>query len=154
MIFFLQLHQILISQREIKIIDNGNFYFHNVVFLSITYSGTGGAISFYSSSELTNKILIEETLFSECKTTSNERGGAIYFEYYGDCQFHLVCGNDCKTNSNQYGQFCSLYSYTNHKYFLSFKLTSVINCYNFVSGSWATIHFLYGTQTLDNIKYF
>jgi hypothetical protein len=107
--------------------ENGNIYIKNLLFLGITNNlGHGGALSFISSPSSSNQVLIEFTLFSECKVTSTYYGGAIYFEKYGDFKFHFVCGFDCQTNS-QSGQFSYILASENNNN-ISLILISIIKC--------------------------
>jgi hypothetical protein len=126
------------------IISTGlSYYFKNCLFLSISSNLSGGAI--YFSGGNSGKVFFEEILFFLCQTTNNQKGGAIYFEEYGDCKFLFVCGNACISNND--GQFSYLSTNSDQNNYLSLNLTSIINCTNYDSKSY-TIYFLYGIHHL------
>jgi hypothetical protein len=73
-----------------------------------TSTSHGGA--FYCTS--VTYLLVESSSFFSC-TTSNQFGGAIYFENSnGQCVLHEVCGYDCYsayTSGSSVGQFAYIY---------------------------------------------
>jgi hypothetical protein len=75
-----------------------NVYLLNCFFISITSTGSGGALYFYNS---VSYLLVESTSFFSCKT-SGGNGGAIYFQNtdIGQCVLHEVCGYDCCTTDS------------------------------------------------------
>ena len=66
-----------------------------------TSSGSGGAISYSSSSD--SKLLVEYSFFNGCNCTLY--GGAIFFAYEGQCVLSFVCGVKCNTGKDCFGQF-------------------------------------------------
>jgi hypothetical protein len=82
-------------------------YVSNCLFISITSTSDGGALSCTSVTYL----LIESTSFISCKTSS-QYGGAIYFDNSsGQCVLHEVCGYDCcstYTGTYTYSQFAHI----------------------------------------------
>jgi hypothetical protein len=121
--------------------NSGNLYFFNLYFLKLINSGgAGGALSITGTGN--NQILIEKTLFSHCKTTS-DNGGAIFFENYGHLIFHQICGYDCNTGTTtSFGQFCQCSSHPNNTYNISLFSSSIIHSMNNNNGY--TVHWIYG----------
>jgi hypothetical protein len=125
--------------------SSGFIYIQNVQFLSITNTTAGGALKFETSNG-ENYLLIEESLFSQCKTTEAVSGGAVYFNNYGYCIFHEICGYDCNTGSHSSGQFCLCDTNTNNNYNLSMFSSSVHSSIN-NQREWP-IFFSYGKQNM------
>jgi hypothetical protein len=65
-----------------------NVYVHDCVFRSCSSSSNGGTISCSSN---VYRLLVEETSFISCKTSSSN-GGGIYFnnQNYGECVFSRI----------------------------------------------------------------
>jgi hypothetical protein len=134
--------------------DNGSIYFTNTIFINITHSGEGGALYFYSSSFISNKVLIEESFFIECRTTSSGMGGgAVYLSQYGDCIFRLVCGSGCFSYSNVQGQFCYLSTESDKSNFI-FSISSLVSNINSIGNYLSYLlygnHFFQSTNISNN----
>ena len=82
----------------------------NSLFHDCTSTKNGGAISCSTSIQ---RIFIEETTFTTCKTT-NSYGGGIYFSNtgYGQCAIFRTCSFNCSlTSSNiSFGQYAYIYT--------------------------------------------
>jgi hypothetical protein len=126
--------------------NQGNLYFTNLVFISISNPSQGGALFFSITS--TNNVLIEKTMFTHCKTTTASQGGAIYFFNYGSLIFHQICSYDCTTGGTGtiYGQFCYCLTNSNNQYNLSLISSSIINSIN--NNGQRTIDLVYGTHLI------
>ena len=85
-------------------------------------------------------ILIEETTFTECHTTSYSCG-AIYFDYVGNCCLVKVCGYKCSTGSNYYYQFDYVEAYS---YNSNINDSSIAYSYNSNINAWYTMYHGYG----------
>jgi hypothetical protein len=126
-----------------------NVYVSNCLFISITSSSDGGALSCTSMSCL----LIESSSFFSCKT-SGQMGGAVYFENRDSGQFvlHEVCGNDCYLTSGPYGQF----ALTRVKYDASSKnhinYSSFARCVNENSNAHYTVCLEYGINYCPSVN--
>ena len=78
---------------------SSSVWVHDCIFeLKNTFYGSGGAISYTKSKSL---LLVEKSIFSQCKSTST--GGAIY-KSSGECVVKQCCGLQCYSTSNP-GQF-------------------------------------------------
>jgi hypothetical protein len=117
-------------------------YVLNCLFISITSTSNGGALSCTAVTYL----LIETSTFFLCKT-SGSYGGAIYFSNSGgQCVLHEVCGNDCcVTISSSWGQFISM----NKCYY-----RSAIQCTPFGDSNSVTCSFSYSSFTDNNATYY
>jgi hypothetical protein len=91
-------------------------------------------------------VLIEKSLLDSCKTNNSSGGGAIYFYNYGYFLLYQICGYDCATCGNFWGQFCGIESNSNNVYNSSLFSSSIINSFN--SNSEETIRIVHGR---DNI---
>ena len=84
-------------------VTSGTVYVFNSFFVHVEYlSGSGGAISFTSSSD-SSILLVEETTFLSCRSSS--RGGGIYFYDKGSAVLNKVCSFNCSStggNGNFY----------------------------------------------------
>jgi hypothetical protein len=107
--------------RTIQTPQYANVHVSNCLFISITSTANGGALSCTSVTIL----LVESSSFFTCKT-SGQYGGAIYFsDSSGQSVLHEVCGYDCcsiYSGSGSWGQFSSIgvkndassYNYANY----------------------------------------
>ena len=115
------------KEKRITLSTDGLYRFYKCSFIDQS-AETGGSI--YISTNGNNvKILIEDSLFYKCYSTSaTGYGGAIYSEGNGQFIVHRTCGDACHTTflsgqtSETHGQF--LFSSTN-KGFLLFVLLSL-----------------------------
>jgi hypothetical protein len=128
--------------------NHGNIYIKNSQFKGIQSSGNGGCLKFTVTTGSSNFVVIEETLFYQCKTTdTTSNGGCIYFVDYGSLIFDQICGYDCNTGEAALGQFCYCSSNSGNIYNISMFSSSIINTYNINGNNPAyTIYFLYGKQ--------
>ena len=82
-----------------------NIYVYDSLFKDIESIKCGGAIS--STNGFSTRLCIEETIFSQCKT-SGIIGGAVYFCCGGksQCVIYRVCGFNCSSliQEESYGQ--------------------------------------------------
>jgi hypothetical protein len=87
--------------------NSPNVYVHDCVFRSCTNTGNGGAL--YCSGSVI-KLLVEQSSFISCRTSSSN-GGGIFFQNTnnGECVLCRVCGFDClTTTSGSRGQFARI----------------------------------------------
>ena len=89
----------------------------NSLFHDCTSSSNGGAVS--SSSTSVNRMFIEDTTFTTCKTTSYY-GGWIFFQNTnnGECVIFHTCGFDCSSkysgsSSSTLGQYAFIQTKSN-----------------------------------------
>jgi hypothetical protein len=121
------------TYRSKPTLSGTSVYVSNCLFISITSTSDGGALSCTSVTHL----LIESTSFFSCKTSS-QNGGAIYFSYSsGQCVLHEVCGYDCCSTYTgySYGQFAKIVvnnAVTSKNYV---NYSSITRCINKRSGS-------------------
>ena len=96
----------------------------------------------YCSSSSIN-ILIEETTFTECHTTSYS-GGAIYFNVVGNCCLVKVCGYKCSTLSDFYYQFDYIRVPDSDSNINTVNDSSIAYSYNSNIDAWYTMRHDYG----------
>jgi hypothetical protein len=106
-------------------LSSGGAYVHNSLFQNLAGSSAGGAI--YCNSVTVN-VLIEETSFIYC-TTSSGRGGALYLYKISECIITKVCGSRCRATSDHcmFGWACLTDSYDKRN---SFFHSSVCNTFD------------------------
>jgi hypothetical protein len=97
--------------------SKSDVYISNCLFETCTSSTYGGAVS--SSSTSVNRMMIEGSTFTSCKTT-NTRGGGIYFynTNNGECVIFHTCCFDCSskysgTSYNTVGQYAFIQTKSN-----------------------------------------
>jgi hypothetical protein len=135
------------NQNNTRIIySSGIYHLSHLLFIVINSSLAGDPLSFTSGTN--NQILIEETLFSQCRTIGSYEGGAIYFNNYGDCQFSLVCGSSCNTGGSKHGQFYQCIIPTTQKSNFTIHLSSFFYYITRNSGYGCTILFYYGNHNI------
>jgi hypothetical protein len=89
-----------------------NAYVYNCLFRSLTNSNDGGAL--YCSSSV-NKLLVEQSSFISCRTTSGSGGGVLFYNMgKGECVLSRICGFDC--SATVYGQFARIITRTGINY--------------------------------------
>jgi hypothetical protein len=129
-----------------------NVYVHDCFFQSCSSSSHGGAISCGSS---VYKLLVEQTSFVSC-STSNQRGGAIYFysTSYGECILSRICGFDCSSTnpSNSWGQFAHTNTKTDATYKNYVNDSTFTHSTNWNSGSYETLWLQYGNILCPSIN--
>ena len=131
------------QNTRITTYGSNNFYLLDSIFILLTTSSTGGAITLTS---LTLNLLIEKTSFYSCNSDSD--GGGVYFNCPGSCVFNLICGEKC------YGHHGSLLfcltsnSLKNEAHFLS-----CVRCPNSLTlGVRYSLYFDNGFQNLKNVN--
>jgi hypothetical protein len=120
-------------------------YISNCLFISITSTSSGGALSCSTS---VSYFLAESSSFLSCKASS--AGGAIYFSNTnsGECVLHKVCGYDCCTTGSAYAQFARIYA--NRKNYINYSsFTRSVNEY---SGSWYLLELSYGNIICPSVN--
>jgi hypothetical protein len=123
--------------------SSSSVYVSNCLFISISSTGSGGALYCGSATY----FLVELTSFFTCSTTNNH-GGAIYFSYgSGQCVLHKVCGYDCcstYTSSNPHYQFAyiSVNNSVSSKNYINYS--SISRCVNDFSNSYYILCLIYG----------
>jgi hypothetical protein len=123
--------------------SGGNVYVSSCLFISITSTGNGGALSCTSVSY----FLVESSSFFSCKT-SGGYGGAINFYNTNSGQSVLdeVCCNDCySTYTNDPRHQCVYAGVKNtasNKNYANYS--SISRCVNKNSNTWLTFDFDYG----------
>jgi hypothetical protein len=136
-----------------------NVYVHDCVFQSCSSSSDGGAIS---CGNTVYKLLVEQTSFISCKTSSSN-GGAIYFnsQTNGECILSRICGFDCSsTYSDSYGQFSNTYTKNDVAYKNYINDSSITRSSNWKKGSYETLRLQYGnilcpsTNLTNNMCYY
>jgi hypothetical protein len=123
-------------------------YVSNCLFISITSSSSGGALSCTSATY----FLVESSSFFSCWTGGN--GGAIYFcdTNNGQCVLHEVCGYDCRTTNSNNIQFayilvCNIASSNN---FVNYS--SISRCVNENSNAYYTLCHHYGKIIYQSVN--
>jgi hypothetical protein len=130
-------------------LSDSSVHVSNCLFRTITSTSNGGALSCSSS---VTYLLIESTSFFSCKTSGY--GGAIYFvnTNSGQCVLYEVCGNDCCTTSNTYGQFncIELGNTASSKNYVNYS--SIARCVNENSNTYHTLRHCYGINYCPSIN--
>jgi hypothetical protein len=122
--------------------SGSNVYVSNCLFLSITSTDYGGALSCTSATY----FLVESSSFFSC-STSSQIGGAIYFcNTGGQNVLHGVCCYDCYTTHPTSPHHQCVYTRVNNaassKNYANY--TSISRCVNKNSNSWYTFDFDWG----------
>lgn len=133
----LEYHDILRSVSRIGL-PSGNVSVCNCVFRDCSSGDNGGALYYASSSYMW--LLVEDTSFIRCTTTSNY-GGAIYFNYKNNNKRSFInraCFFQCSASKTSSSSGQSLYivigsDFTNNNYINN---SCVTNNYNSYSDSW------------------
>ena len=122
-------------------VSNSNVYIYCCVFNNCISSGSGGAVS----STTTQKILIEETSFDSCRTSSSYNGGAVHFNNGNNGQFALnkICSYNCSTMMNKYGQFAYVIIKNAAEYKNSVYQTSIACSINMNADSWYSLYIIW-----------
>jgi hypothetical protein len=128
-------------------LDPGNIFIKHVQFQHITDAGPGGALKFTASNGA-NSVLIEKSLFYNCKTRGDSSGGSIYFSNFGYLIIHQTCGYNGSTGGSANGQFCYSHTNSNNQYNISLILSSIIH--TFCNSYGYTLLWYYGTKTILN----
>jgi hypothetical protein len=114
----------------------------NCLFSSCMSTNNGGA--FYCTS--VTYLLVESSSFFSC-VTSNQYGGAIYFENsYGQCVLHEVCGYDCYSiyTGSSYYQFAYIYVKSGESSKNYVNYSSITRCVNVNANSYYILRLSYG----------
>jgi hypothetical protein len=93
--------------------NTNNVYVYDCFFHDISYTSNGASI--YCSSSV-YKLLIEQSSFISCKTSSGS-GGGVYFSCSGnyECVMSKICGFGSSCSSDGQFAFISLYNSANYK---------------------------------------
>jgi hypothetical protein len=104
-----------------------NVYVHDCVFRDCSSTTEGGALSCGTS---VNRLLVEQTSFISCKTSSS-KGGAIYFysTSNGQCVLSKICSFGCNLSYSGYnlGMCAYIYATSNNNYKNHVNDSSVIH---------------------------
>jgi hypothetical protein len=93
--------------------NTNNVYVYDCFFHDFSYSSNGGALSCSSS---VYKLLIEQSSFISCKTSSGS-GGGVYFSCSGnyECVMSKICAFDCSCAGDGQFAFICLSNSANYK---------------------------------------
>ena len=106
--FFSLPNEELMCSNDVSITSQGNYYIHSCFFNSITSNLSGGVIRIDSSNV---RFVNEESLYSQCRTTTNY-GGAIHITIStGGSAFSKVCSFDCSTSGGGNDASAGLYQF-------------------------------------------
>jgi hypothetical protein len=122
-------------------------YVSNCLFISLTSSSHGGALSCTSATY----FLVESSSFFSCKTSRN--GGAIHFNG-GQCVLNKVCGYDCYTTTDWDTQFAYIVvkNAISNKNYVNYS--SISRCLTDISDAYVVLCIYYGKicYPSDNIS--
>jgi hypothetical protein len=130
--------------------SNTNVHVSNCLFVSITSSSNGGALSCTS----VTLLLVESSSFFSCKTSGNY-GGAVYFSNTGgQCVLHQVCGNDCCSTCTSGFTIQFFHSIVNNVISSKnyFNYSSITRCLNENSNSWYAFRLEYGKNCIPSVN--
>jgi hypothetical protein len=85
-----------------------NVYVHDCVFIDCSSESSGGALC----CEMVSNLLVEQSSFISCRTSSYEGGGIFYDGFNGGaCVLSKICGFDCTTTYSGDGYSDGMFAY-------------------------------------------
>jgi hypothetical protein len=122
-------------------------YFHDCVFSNCLSSSNGGSI--YCSSNV-NKLLVEQSTFISCATSSGSGGGVYFCNSAGESILSRICGFNCSATSSGHLAYISTKDDANFKNYA--KDSSISHCIKLSSNTYSTLRLEYGNNICPSIN--